>query len=46
MKTADGHQRVVRHGHLPEREVMTGFLSSSRLMTLTAFGLTLRRGLN
>ena len=23
-KTADGHQRVVRHGHLPEREVMTG----------------------
>ncbi len=20
----DGHQRVVRHGHLPEREVMTG----------------------
>ena len=23
-KTEDGHQRVVRHGHLPEREVMTG----------------------
>jgi hypothetical protein len=23
-KTAGGHQRVVRHGHLPEREVMTG----------------------
>jgi transposase-like protein len=23
-KTADGNQRVVRHGHLPEREVMTG----------------------
>ena len=23
-KTADGHQRDVRHGHLPEREVMTG----------------------
>lgn len=23
-KTAAGHQRVVRHGHLPEREVMTG----------------------
>ena len=22
--TADGHQRVVRHGHLPEREIMTG----------------------
>ena len=20
----DGHQRVVRHGHLPEREVMAG----------------------
>jgi putative transposase len=20
----DGHQRVVRHGHLPAREVMTG----------------------
>ena len=24
MKTDDGHQRIVRHGHLPEREVMTG----------------------
>ena len=24
LKTADGRQRVVRHGHLPEREVMTG----------------------
>ncbi|WP_438747058.1 hypothetical protein [Bradyrhizobium sp. U531] len=24
MKTQDGHQRVLRHGHLPEREVMTG----------------------
>ena len=24
LKTADGHQRVVPHGHLPEREVMTG----------------------
>ncbi|MGY3621609.1 putative transposase [Bradyrhizobium sp. USDA 10063] len=24
LKTVDGHQRVVRHGHLPEREVMTG----------------------
>jgi putative transposase len=24
LKTEDGHQRVVRHGHLPEREVMTG----------------------
>ena len=24
LKTADGHHRVVRHGHLPEREVMTG----------------------
>jgi putative transposase len=23
-KTADGHQRVVRHGHLPERAVITG----------------------
>ena len=22
--TADGHQRLVRHGHLPEREIMTG----------------------
>ena len=22
--TAEGNQRVVRHGHLPEREVMTG----------------------
>ena len=22
--TADGHQRVVRHRHLPEREIMTG----------------------
>ena len=24
LKTTDGLQRVVRHGHLPEREVMTG----------------------
>jgi putative transposase len=24
LTTEDGHQRVVRHGHLPEREVMTG----------------------
>ena len=24
LKTADGRQRIVRHGHLPEREVMTG----------------------
>ena len=24
LKSEDGHQRVVRHGHLPEREVMTG----------------------
>ena len=24
LKTRDGHQRVVRHGHLPKREVMTG----------------------
>ena len=24
LKTNDGHQRVVRHGHLPEREIMTG----------------------
>ncbi|MGY4343125.1 hypothetical protein ACVWW3_008031 [Bradyrhizobium sp. LM2.9] len=24
LKTADGHQGVVRRGHLPEREVMTG----------------------
>lgn len=24
LKTEDGHQRVVRHGHLPERAVMTG----------------------
>jgi hypothetical protein len=24
LKIADGHQRVVRHDHLPEREVMTG----------------------
>ena len=23
LKTTDGHQRVVRHGHLPEREVMS-----------------------
>ena len=22
--TVDGHQRLVRHGHLPEREIMTG----------------------
>jgi transposase-like protein len=24
LKTSEGYQRVVRHGHLPEREVMTG----------------------
>ena len=24
LKTSDGRQRVVRHGHLPEREVLTG----------------------
>ena len=24
LKTSDGHQRVVRHGHLPARKVMTG----------------------
>jgi len=24
LKTEDGRQRVVRHGHLPERAVMTG----------------------
>lgn len=24
LKTADGRRRLVRHGHLPEREVMTG----------------------
>jgi putative transposase len=24
LKTAEGTRRVVRHGHLPEREVMTG----------------------
>ncbi len=24
LKTGGGRQRVVRHGHLPEREVMTG----------------------
>ena len=24
LKTVDGYRRVVRHGHLPEREVMTG----------------------
>ena len=24
LKTEDGHQRVVRLGHLPEREVITG----------------------
>src|SRR6202041_3595631 len=24
LKTANGHQRLVRHGHLPEREIMTG----------------------
>ena len=22
--TDDGHRRLVRHGHLPEREIMTG----------------------
>ena len=24
LKTEDGHQRIVRHGHLPERKIMTG----------------------
>lgn len=24
LKTDEGHRRIVRHGHLPEREVMTG----------------------
>jgi len=24
LTTVDGHQRIVRHGHLPEREIMTG----------------------
>lgn len=24
LKTRDGHRRVVRHGRLPEREIMTG----------------------
>jgi hypothetical protein len=24
LKTRQGHRRIVRHGHLPEREVMTG----------------------
>jgi putative transposase len=24
LRTEDGRQRLVRHGHLPEREVMTG----------------------
>jgi hypothetical protein len=24
LETEDGHQRIVRHGHLPKREVMTG----------------------
>ena len=24
LRTEDGRQRIVRHGHLPEREVMTG----------------------
>ncbi len=30
LKTGDGHQRVVRHGHLPEREVMTGIGAGDR----------------
>jgi putative transposase len=25
LKTETGQQRVVRHGHLPERDIMTGF---------------------
>jgi hypothetical protein len=28
LKTETGHQRVVRHGHLPEREIMTGIARS------------------
>ena len=27
--TADGRQRLVRHGHLPEREIVTGASSNS-----------------
>ena len=35
LKTADGHQRVVSHGHLPEREVMTGIgPSASRVCAI------------
>ncbi|MGY3108066.1 hypothetical protein ACVWW7_004693 [Bradyrhizobium sp. LM6.9] len=30
LKTRDGHQRVVRHGHLPEREVMDRHRSGRR----------------
>ena len=30
LKTEEGRQRVVRHGHLPEREVMTGIGAAQR----------------
>jgi putative transposase len=30
LKTVDGHQRVVRRGHLPECEVMTGIGTAVR----------------
>ena len=33
--TADGRQRLVRHGHLPEREIMTGIGRSPSLPACT-----------
>jgi putative transposase len=36
LKTADGHQRVVRHGHLPERDVVD-ICTSSALMRTTCW---------
>jgi hypothetical protein len=29
LKTEDGRQRMARHGHLPERAVMTGIMGTS-----------------
>lgn len=48
LKTATGRQRVVRHGHLPEREIMTGIgpvvVRQPRVRDRTAAeGLRLRR---
>jgi transposase len=54
LKTGDGQQRVVRHGHLPERKVMTGIglqcvmqrLRFSREFKIEAVELVRERGVS